>query len=140
MVDEDDAADGENSPLEGHASVSIAAGAATLTAGDTVGAQQLAYADVQIRIETAAHQREIETKRLERELEHDRLEQHEKLTERRHQRLRENASYCVITALVVGGLIASFYFAVSTADATTRTWAQGIVTTLAGGAAGAFFG
>ncbi len=43
--------------------------ASTATVNESIGDQQLAYADIQIRLETAAHQREMERQRVERELE-----------------------------------------------------------------------
>jgi hypothetical protein len=42
--------------------------------------------------------------------------------------------------LIVGGLAASFWVAVSSADPSLKTWAQGLATTIAGVVGGAFAG
>lgn len=125
MTDEEGATnEGVSLSMESVAGAESTAELTVVTASHTVGDQSFQYTDLQIRVETAAHQREMEKQRVQRELERDRLEQREKLTERKHQRFRENASYSIITALVVVGLIASFYVAVNVSDPTTKTWAQ----------------
>lgn len=126
--------DTEGNIVEGAAALSAVSG------NVTVGDQSVEWADVQIRVETAAHQREIEKRRVERELERDEREEDEKSKDRHHQRIRDNCTYAVVVVLVFLGLIGSFYVAATTTDPTRQVWAQGFTTTIAGVVGGAFAG
>lgn len=61
----------------------------------TVGDQSATYADVQIRVETAAHQRRLEQQRLEHEL-------REEAKDNTWRRQRELVTFAVIMLVVVG--------------------------------------
>lgn len=86
MNEDDDRSEPADQPLSVGASVETRTGvpdlesASSFTASEIQGDQQFAYADIRIRVETAAHQRVIETRRLEHDLESDRLEREEKRT------------------------------------------------------------
>lgn len=99
----------------------------------TVGTQSVAYADVQIRIETAAHERQIEKQKLDH-----RLQQETKDNDAR--RRREMTTFYVVVFGVLALLFGSFVVAATTSDPTRQTWAQGIATAVAGAIGGAFAG
>jgi hypothetical protein len=99
----------------------------------TVGDQSLAYADVQIRVEAAAHQRRVEQQRLD----HDLAEEAKDNTWRR---VRENITFGVVIIVVVGVFVGTVYVALTTNDPIRQTFAQGLATTIGGAIGGAFAG
>lgn len=94
----------------------------------------------EIEVEDAAHRREMERQRVERELAKDKRAEDEKYLDRKHQRWRDNCTYVIVALLIVGGLIGSFLVAILSDDPTQQIWAQGLTTSIAGAAGGAFAG
>lgn len=118
------------------------ASGSVISGSDTIGEQTLKFAEanIQLQIATAEHQRDIEKQRVQRELDSAKRLEDEDFKDRHWQRVRDNCTYGIVVALIVGGLAASFGVAVSSADPSLKTWAQGLATTIAGVVGGAFAG
>jgi hypothetical protein len=99
----------------------------------TVGDQTIEYANVEIEVETAAHQRRIEQQRLNHEL-------REETSENNWRRIRENITFGVVIVVVFGVFIGTVYVALTTNDPTRQTFAQSLATTIFGAVGGAFAG
>ena len=118
------------SDLSGSPSTEVSA---SIVSGSVTGDQSLTYADVQIRIETAAHQRWIEQQRLEHEL-------REEAKDNTWRRRRDIATFAVVTIVLVVILLGTTYVALTTVDPSRQTFAQGLATTIGGAIGGAFAG
>lgn len=138
-VAEESVADGS---IAFRASSNVEVSGSVVSGNVTVGDQTLKFveADVQIRVATAAHQRELERQRLERELEKEKRQEEEDYKDRYHQRIRDNCTFVVVVVLIIAGLVGSFLVAVTSSDPTQQVWAQGLTMTIAGVVGGAFAG
>lgn len=139
----DEAGNGGNrEPLEVTGSAETVATGSVVSGNITSGDQTvtLADAEIQIRVETAAHQREMERDRLERTLEKEKRREEEDYKDQHWQRVRDNGTYVVVVLLIIVGLVGSFIVAVTATDPIQQVWAQGLTTTVAGVVGGAFAG
>jgi hypothetical protein len=127
MTDESDASDRIAADLAAQSDVQ--ARASVITASQTIGDQQFAYADVQIRVDEAAHKRAVEQQKLD----------HALLQESKDNDLRRRVFWLVVTLLLIV-LAVSAAVGIGHDDEETRRWAQNVVTTMIGGLLGAIAG
>jgi hypothetical protein len=127
MTDEGDSSVGLKADLASRGDVQ--ARASVISASQTIGDQQFAYADVQIRVDEAAHKRAVEQQKLD----------HTLLQESKDNDLRRRVFWVVVVLLLVV-LIVSAAVGIGHDDEETRRWAQNVVTTMIGGLLGAIAG
>lgn len=130
----------ESGPLDLQAPSSMEVSGTVVSGSVIAGDQAFEWAESQVRVATAAHQREMERQRVEREHQKEIREEDETYKDRQHQRIRDNCTYAVVVLLIVGGLGGSFIVAASSSDPTQQVWAQSLTTTIAGAVGGAFAG
>lgn len=121
----------EETGLEGTSSGSSSTSASLDSV--TVGEQSIAYADHQIRVDTAAHKRQIEKQKLDHQLAQESKDND-------FRRRREMITFYVVVVGLALLLFGSFFVAATATDPTRQTWAQGIATAVAGAIGGAFAG
>ncbi len=123
--------EGEGRIVEGEVAFSATS---SLEVGNTVvGVQSVEWADVQIRVATAEHQRKIEQQRLDHQLAEERKDN-------QYRRIREMATFCVVVVGVLALLFGSVAAAVFATDPATRTWAQQLAIGIASAIAGVLGG
>jgi hypothetical protein len=132
----------KSGPIEISASSSLQATGSVISGSSIVGDQTvlLAEAETEIRVATAAHDREIERERLARELDKDKRLEDEDLKDRHWQRVRTNCTFAAVIIVVVVVFVGTVYVAFTTNDPTRQTFAQSLATTLFGAIGGAFAG
>src|SRR4051794_38823036 len=91
-----------------------------------VGQQSFEYANIEIQVEDAAHQRRVEQQRLD----------HELSEEAKNNDLRRKCFGLLVIVLVIV-LAVSSVVGISNDQEETRRWAQNVVTTMIGGLLGA---
>ena len=130
----------EGGPIELSTSSSLQATGSVISGNVTVGDQTVLFAEAEIRVATAAHEREIERERVKRELEKDKRLEDEEFKDRHWQRVRENCTYAVVVSLIVLALVGCFYVAVTSKDPGLQAWAQDLTGIIAGVVGGGFAG
>jgi hypothetical protein len=132
----------DSGPIEFSASSALEGTGSVMSGSVTVGDQTVLFAEAEteIRIATAAHEREIERERVARELEKDKRLEDEDLKDRYLQRVRDNCTFAVVILVVFGVFVGTVYVALTTNDPTKQTFAQSLATTIFGAIGGAFAG
>lgn len=145
MTEDESSEKSHDYPVEGHASLEIAATVASLiTESQTQGVQSLEYSDVQIRVEEAAHQRRVEQQRLDHELaEAARDSSARRLRESREDRIRqrrEDVTFAVFLGTPIAGLVFAAALSLWTTDQEARQFAHNLISLIFGGILGGLTG
>jgi hypothetical protein len=142
MTDEGErAGEGEHAELE-----TTALEAGIVIAAGVVGPQTLRLedADIQIQLETAAHQRRVEQQRLDHELNEESLDKaaRRQREDKAHAaRLRrENITFYAFVGIPIAGLLYGAGLSVWTMDETTKLFAHNLLALIFGGILGGLAG